>query len=207
MGTMLGRLHAASGTLPRSLPGREDFALPGREELEEAFAQLETPWDQGPFAEPARELLRARVGGLRDRLRAYDALAGRVSEEPGTCVVTHGEPHSANVIRDAGGGLVLVDWDTTLVAPPERDLWMTLDADLTGWDEYRAVFDDDAVAYARRDLHPHGRVPAAARGDGGHPGLVAGVGRLPGVRRSYAWTGAQVNTSIRMPSGSNAKNA
>ena len=139
MGTMLGRLHAASGTVPRRLPGREDFALPGREELEEAFAHLETPWGQGPFAEPARELLRAYAGRLRDRLRAYDALAGRVSEEPGTWVVTHGEPHSANVIRDASGGLLLVDWDTTLVAPPERDLWMTLDADLTGWDEYRAV--------------------------------------------------------------------
>ena len=139
MGTMLGRLHAASGILPRGRPGREDFALPGREELEEAVAQLETPWDQGPFAEPARELLRAHVGGLRDRLRAYDELAGRLRAKRGPWVVTHGEPHSANVIRDAGGGLLLVDWDTTLVAPRERDLWMTLDADMTGWDEYRAV--------------------------------------------------------------------
>jgi len=139
MGTMLGRLHAAAGSVPRGLPGREDFALPGREELDEAFTQLETRWDHGPFAEPARELLGAHVRGLRDRLRAYDALAGRVSQEPGTWVVTHGEPHSANVIREPGGGLLLVDWDTTLVAPPERDLWMTLDADMTGSDEYRAV--------------------------------------------------------------------
>lgn len=138
MGTLLGRLHAASGSVPRGLPGREDFALPGREALEDAFAELETPWDQGPYAEPARELLRGHAGGVRDRLRAYDELAGRLREEPGW-VVTHGEPHSSNVIRDASGGLLLVDWDTTLIAPPERDLWMTLDADMTGWDEYRAV--------------------------------------------------------------------
>ena len=32
-----------------------------------------------------------------------------------------------------------MDWDTTLVGPRERDLWMMLDADLTGWDEYREV--------------------------------------------------------------------
>jgi hypothetical protein len=139
MGTLLGQLHAASGNVPRGLPCREDFSLAGREALEQAFSELDTPWHQGPFAEPARELLRAHAGGVRNRLRAYDQLAGRVRDRPGRWVVTHGEPHSANVIRVAEGGLRLVDWDTTLIAPRERDLWMTLDADLTGWDEYREV--------------------------------------------------------------------
>jgi len=140
MGTLLGRLHAASGSAPHGLASRQDFALPGREALEEAFAELETPWDHGPFAEPARELLREHADGVRNRLRAYDQLAARVREEPsGGWVVTHGEPHSANVIRDASGDLLLVDWDTTLIGPRERDLWMVLDADLTGWDEYREM--------------------------------------------------------------------
>jgi spectinomycin phosphotransferase len=139
MGTLLGRLHAASGSVPPGLPGREDFALPGREALEEAFAQLDTPRHHGPFAEPARQLLRAHASEVRDRLRRYDQLAARVRNDPGTWVVTHGEPHSANVIRDAKGGLQLVDWDTALIGPRERDLWMTLEADLTGWDEYREV--------------------------------------------------------------------
>ena len=99
---------------------------------------LDTPWDHGPFAEPARELLRAHAGGVRERLHAYDQLAGRMRDEPGPWVVTHGEPHSANVIRvrgrPAAGGL-----GHALIGPRERDLWMMLDADLTGWDEYREV--------------------------------------------------------------------
>jgi spectinomycin phosphotransferase len=139
MGTLLGRLHAASGRVPCGLPGREDFTLPGRAALEQAFAQLDTRWDSGPFAEPARKLLHTHARAVRDRLRAYDHLARRVREEPGTWVVTHGEPHSANVMRDVRGGLQLVDWDTTLMGPRERDLWMIVDADLTGWDEYREV--------------------------------------------------------------------
>ena len=139
VGTLLGRLHAASESVPPGLPGREDFVLPGRQALEEAFSRLDTPWDHGPFAEPARDLLRAHAGGVRDRLRAYDQRAERVRDEPGRWVVTHGEPHSSNVIRDAAGGSWLVDWDTTLVGPRERDLWMVLDEDLTGWDEYRDV--------------------------------------------------------------------
>jgi aminoglycoside phosphotransferase (APT) family kinase protein len=37
-------------------------------------------------------------------------------------VITHGEPHAGNVMTTPGG-LALVDWDTVLLAPPERDLW------------------------------------------------------------------------------------
>jgi len=73
---------------------------------------------------------------------------------PASWVVTHGEPHSANVIREPDGGLLLVDWDTALTAPPERDLWMVLDDDLTGWEEYReaagpARIDDRAMSLYR----------------------------------------------------------
>lgn len=139
MGALIGRLHAASGDVPRGLPGREDFTLPGRTALEEALAELETPWDAGPFAEPARALLRAHAGPVRERLRAHDRRAERLRDAPGGWVVTHGEPHSANLIRDTRGGLRLVDWDTALIGPPERDLWMVVDPELTGWDEYREV--------------------------------------------------------------------
>ena len=137
MGTLLGRLHAASDSVPAGLPGREDFALPGREALAEALARLDTPWVGGPFAEPVRTLLRAHAGEVCDRLSAYERLAARVRDDPRPWVVIHGEPHSSNVMRDARGGLWLVDWDTALVAPPERDLWMVLDEHLAGWDEYR----------------------------------------------------------------------
>ena len=34
-------------------------------------------------------------------------------------VVTHGEPHVGNAIRTEAGWM-LVDWDTTLLAPPEN---------------------------------------------------------------------------------------
>jgi spectinomycin phosphotransferase len=153
MGTLLGRLHAASGSVPPGLPGREDFALAGRAALAEAFAKLDTPWDSGPFAEPARKLLQTRAGEVRERLYAYDQRAGRLRDEPGHWVVTHGEPHNANVIRGAEGGLRLVDWDTTLIGPRERDLWTTLDADMTGWDEYREVAGPVPLDVAALDLY------------------------------------------------------
>lgn len=136
MGGVLGRLHAATELVPNGLPRSEDFALPSRAALVEALHDLERPWSTGPFGEPARHLLRRNAHAVERRLAEYDELAARVRESSGSWVVTHGEPHRANVIRDPRGGVHLVDWDTTLIAPRERDLRMVLDRELTGWDEY-----------------------------------------------------------------------
>jgi spectinomycin phosphotransferase len=139
MGVALGRLHAATGQVPAGLPRTEDFALPSRAALVEALGDLERRWTSGPFAEPARGLLEASADGLERRLREYDDLVAQVRKASNEWVITHGEPHRANVIRGAQGRVHLVDWDTTLIAPRERDLRMVLDDDLTGWDEYRAA--------------------------------------------------------------------
>ena len=50
-------------------------------------------------------------------------------------VLTHGEPHCANTITTPEGP-VLVDWDTALLAPPERDLWALIDEDSSIADAY-----------------------------------------------------------------------
>jgi spectinomycin phosphotransferase len=139
MGALLGRLHTATDHVPGDLPGREDFAVPSRATLLEALGDLDRSWDFGPFAEPARKLLQSSGNELERRLQEYDKLAASVRESSDSWVITHGEPHRANVIREPQGAVRLIDWDTTLIAPRERDLWMVLDQDLTGWDEYREL--------------------------------------------------------------------
>ena len=139
MGAVLGRLHAATEHVPAGLPRREHFEVPSRAGLAEALSDLDRRWASGPFAEPARQLLRDNAQDIERRLGEYDELAVRVRAGTEPWVVTHGEPHRANVILDSQGRVRLVDWDTTLIAPRERDLCMVLDQDLTGWTEYVAV--------------------------------------------------------------------
>ena len=139
MGGVLGRLHAVTEDVPAGLPRRDDFAVPSRAALAEALDDLDRRWASGPFAEPARQLLQANADEIERRLEEYDELAAEVRESSDRWVITHGEPHRANIIRDPRGGVHLVDWDTTLIAPRERDLRMVLDEDLTGWDEYLAA--------------------------------------------------------------------
>jgi spectinomycin phosphotransferase len=141
---MLGRLHAATDSLPEDLAPREDFAIPHRQTLVEALGDLERPWTAGPLGEPARELLRSRAEQVARRLESYDELASLVRRTASSWVVTHGEPHGGNVLRDGRGGLALVDWDTVKLAPPERDLWMVIEANEPG-----GSLDDRALSLYR----------------------------------------------------------
>ena len=58
--------------------------------------------------------------------------------QPAQAVLTHGEIHPGNTMLTVGGW-VLIDWDTALVAPPERDLWNLDPGDGTILDAYAAA--------------------------------------------------------------------
>jgi spectinomycin phosphotransferase len=139
---LVGRLHAAGELVPSDLPLQDDYAIYSRARLTEALTILGTPWTGGPFAERARALLAARAEDVERRLRDYDARVERVRARSDSSVVTHGETHRGNFLVGADGRLHLVDWDTTRIAQRERDLWLVLDDELTGWDEYTAVVGD-----------------------------------------------------------------
>jgi spectinomycin phosphotransferase len=119
---MLAQLHEAT---PIALPvaRRLDLALSGRQRLESCLQELGTVWQGGPFSEPARSLVAAHAGTVMRLLGAFDRLVAQVEASDKKVVITHGEPHSGNLVR-TDDGLVLVDWDTVGVALPERDLWM-----------------------------------------------------------------------------------
>jgi spectinomycin phosphotransferase len=101
----------------------DDFTLTNHDELLHALDDLAAQWDGGPFSERSRVLLSRHATGVARLLDAYDTLAAQAREHPDRMVLTHGEPHVENVMI-TGNGRMLIDWDTAMVAPPERDLWM-----------------------------------------------------------------------------------
>jgi hypothetical protein len=130
----------------------DDFAIPARDRLVVALADPDASWGPGPFAESAHAMVRAHADRSARALGAYDQLVARVVHRRDRMVLTHGEPHRGNTI-DTPDGVVLIDWDTALLAPPERDLWMLVDDDPRITDEYRrrtgVDVDDDALQLYR----------------------------------------------------------
>ncbi|WP_052848069.1 phosphotransferase [Streptomyces avicenniae] len=131
---LLAALHSTPP--PPGIPHHTP-APPGRAVLDAALDATDIPWAGGPYAEPARALTARHAPALRAVLEAFDRQAARPSGAP---VVTHGEPHPGNILR-AGDRRLLIDWDTTALAPPERDLWLVADGP------------DDLAYYARATGH------------------------------------------------------
>lgn len=133
---LLSALHRVDiSTVPDAR--REDFEVPNRDALLRAIDDVGHSWDTGPFAERSRRLLSERAVEVDRLLRSYDGLVEIARQDADHLVVTHGEPHAANTISTATGR-VLIDWDTALIAPPERDLWMVLDGGVTTATTYEA---------------------------------------------------------------------
>ncbi len=133
-------------------PDADDFAVPRVAELTAALGQTSEPWHAGPYGPLARDLLAAHAPDLTRLLTAYDGIAARVASRTDRMVITHGEPHSANLLQTPGG-FVFVDWESVLMAPPERDLWALAETDASIPAAYAAAtgvaIDNDALTLYR----------------------------------------------------------
>lgn len=145
---MLIQIHRAQA----GEPAVDDLVVPHLDTLQAMIGHTSDPWRSGPYAQRAQRLLRTHAGDLHVLIAAYHSLARRVGSQPERMVITHGEPHAGNVIVTADE-LVLVDWDTTLAAPPERDLWDLAGDDPSLLDYYVAAtgteIHDDALSLYR----------------------------------------------------------
>jgi spectinomycin phosphotransferase len=121
---MLCALHDLSPAVASSI-GTEAFAIPDRAGLEAALRGTSDEWP-GPFGERLRRLLTRHAVAVGEVLAEHDRLVSGSAARPERFVITHGEPHPGNLMRTPGG-LRLIDWETALLAPPERDVWL-LDA-------------------------------------------------------------------------------
>jgi spectinomycin phosphotransferase len=123
--SLLGALHRQSR--PRYLPVWRPLigwhAHAGREELERCLATR--AWSDGPWSGPAERLLDDAAPVLTLAIRRFQLLGAAVAGHADRWVVTHGEPHTANVLGTPDG-LRLVDWATARLAPRERDLRQAL---------------------------------------------------------------------------------
>jgi hypothetical protein len=100
----------------------DDFAIPRRDELELGFHPSHDLRESGPFASRTSALILDNATRIQQLLGYYDDLVNETRRRSRPTVLTHGEPHPGNTMLTSDGWM-LIDWDTVLVAPPERDLW------------------------------------------------------------------------------------
>jgi spectinomycin phosphotransferase len=112
---LVRRLHAAPPP-----PGLRAWTPLVRADLASRLAETtSTPWHAGPFGEDARLAIREQLPAIAAWTHDYVDLCAGLDRS--AYVATHGEPHVHNQwLTD--DGLRLIDWESLILAPPERDL-------------------------------------------------------------------------------------
>lgn len=131
----LRALHTAQipPALLRTIP-RESYTARWREQVRTALRQTETPASGDPAAAGLAQLLRERRRSVEQLVGRAELLAGVLLRQPPELCLCHGDIHAGNLLIDTAGRLYIVDWDTLLMAPKERDL-MFIGAGIGGmWD-------------------------------------------------------------------------
>jgi spectinomycin phosphotransferase len=167
LGRAVHGLHSA--VVPEALAGRlavETFAGDWREQVRAVLGRLESaaavawPW---PAADGVARAVAALLANERERVSNLVACAERLAPwlhgKALPFVLCHADIHAGNVLTTGEGALLIVDWDTVMLAPKERDL-MFIGAGIGGWQRpeqavsfYRGygdtAVDRDALAYYR----------------------------------------------------------
>ncbi len=133
---MLIAIHGATPIVSHLVPSHEP-RIGHRDDLDAFLREPSRPWGNGPFARRAHDLLGPRAATLAEVVRGFDDLVEATSGAR-SAVVTHGEPHPANVMS-VSDDLVIIDWDTVALAPPERDLWLVAPGGDDGFGRYEAA--------------------------------------------------------------------
>ncbi len=142
---MIAALHRSTPVVrdlaPVHVPG-----FTGRSDLDAFLREPGRPWDGGPLSAGAHRLAAARAADIARLAAAFDHLTEATAPARAAPVITHGEPHPGNIMR-VDGHLVLIDWDTVALGPPERDIALVADgpADLDRYQEAAARPADPAV--------------------------------------------------------------
>jgi len=156
-GAALKQFHSAAfpPEVTAGLP-REDFSPRGRESVKLFLERVRCETFDEPAAAELAAFLRTRRAETLALVDRAGRLALELQEQPPPFILCHGDIHAWNLLVADGGAFYMVDWDTLLFAPRERDL-MYIGAGLGG----RAFAPAEEEALFYRGYGPAAIDPAA----------------------------------------------
>ncbi|MCP4428148.1 MAG: phosphotransferase, partial [Chloroflexi bacterium] len=123
LGAALKVLHTA--VFPPAITNsirREKFSPQWREKVKSFLARIENETFADPLAAELAAFLRGKGEETAVLINRTGQLAQMLQEQPLEFVLCHADIHGWNLLIDADNTLYIVDWDTLVFAPKERDL-------------------------------------------------------------------------------------
>jgi len=151
LGALIATLHRCK-LHDDELPPVERFSTNVVRQLGELLNMATVPSDD-PIERDLRHTLRELTPRLKRLSARFVALAQALRADEDLCaefVICHGDPSAGNIIVSPDNNVYLIDWDTPIYAPPERDLFF-LRPWLDARESYAAIIGERQAD--RRVLH------------------------------------------------------
>jgi spectinomycin phosphotransferase len=123
LGHTLKAIHTVN--VPPALESRiphETYGAYWRDTVKGFQRQAEAMTFTDPISAALADLLKAQQAVVNTLVRRAERLGAVLQARLLPLVLCHADIHAANVLIDASGKLYIVDWDTLVFAPKERDL-------------------------------------------------------------------------------------
>ena len=137
-GAALKRIHTAS--LPAVLSGglpRETYSPHWRERVRAFQSRLRDSVFEDPLAAELAAIMQARAAVVRELVEGAERLGQALERRSQEWILCHADLHAGNILIGQNGSLFIVDWDTALLAPKERDLMFVGSGLGPGWNQAR----------------------------------------------------------------------
>lgn len=122
-GAAIKKLHSADipASTTKDVPG-ETFSSKWRETVKAFLMRIESEVFEDPVAVKMALFLKSKSSEILKLVERAEELALAIQTQPIDYVLCHADMHGWNLIIDKEGELYIVDWDTLIFAPVERDL-------------------------------------------------------------------------------------
>ncbi len=123
LGAALRRMHmtALPPDLAERIP-RETFSPFWRNMVRDFQGMAEATVFEEPVAARCAAFMREKRAEIDGLVTRAETLAADLMTQPPSFVLCHGDIHAWNLLIGGDGALYIVDWDTLILAPKERDL-------------------------------------------------------------------------------------
>jgi spectinomycin phosphotransferase len=161
-GAVIKKLHELDipASITKDVP-RATFSSKWRETVKSFLGRIENEVFEEPVAVKMALFLKSKSSEILKLVERAEALAITIQTQPLEYILCHADMHGWNLIVDKEDALYIVDWDTLIFAPVERDLMFVgagiWDSGLTATEEESLFYqgytqtkiNQDAIAYYR----------------------------------------------------------
>ncbi len=144
-GATIKKLHSLDipSSITKDVP-RETFSSKWRETVKAFLIRIESEVFEEPVAVKMALFLKSKISEILKLVERAEELAITIKKQPLDYVLCHADMHGWNLIIDKENALYIVDWDTLIFAPKERDL-MFIGAGI--WDSGRTSDEEESRFY------------------------------------------------------------